>query len=169
MIHQLQAQGLQPIKCGVKKRIIKRLQSQRCRSWQKRFVLHPGAGHDSTYGGATDSPLGTWLPRYTTQQLFSNNLVADQQATVIQSTDLLSAKELELLRRMQAEEIIDYAKGFYQSDFLNSISTVYRCDQCEKEYAELTSLRKHITLKHGASGAQHEIAFQSTVASTPVR
>jgi len=33
-----------PVKCGIKKRIIKKLQQNRARKWESRWVLHPGAG-----------------------------------------------------------------------------------------------------------------------------
>lgn len=58
------------------------------------------------------------------------------------------------MRHLQSGEIADYAHGFYQNEFFNSISTIYTCDSCDKEYYDLSNLRKHVTLKHGWDKAQ---------------
>jgi hypothetical protein len=41
---QLMFSQINPVRCGLKKRIIKKFQQSRARKWENRWVLHPGAG-----------------------------------------------------------------------------------------------------------------------------
>jgi len=52
------------------------------------------------------------------------------------------------LRKLHSTEAIDYSKGFYQNEFLDSISSIYVCDKSKKEFLDLTELRKHVVTKH---------------------
>lgn len=53
-----------PQKCGIKKRIIKKFQQCRARKWESRWVLHPGAGE----AGALRPPKNTDNPEVRNSQ-----------------------------------------------------------------------------------------------------
>lgn len=55
----------------------------------------------------------------------------------VSSIDFLNARELAVLRKLHSTEVVDYSTNFYQNEFFNSISAVYTCDLCNKDFFEL--------------------------------
>ena len=58
--------------------------------------------------------------------------------------DMLTQKEIDLLRQLQSNEAYDYSKGFYFNEFFESIKVMKQCEMCDKEFLDNAELREHI-------------------------
>ena len=136
--------------------------------------MHPGAGDDSAW---FEQPPGedhkaiahpTWYPRWCTKDLIQNQ--AGKNCTLpVSSIDFLNERELAVLRKLHSTEVVDYSTDFYQNDYFDSISAIYTCDQCNKDFFELVNLRKHVATKHFQNRIGQQTTADTTASQTPAK
>ena len=107
-----------------------------------------------------------WIKRWVSKDNF-NPKKTDISCS---ATDQLTQDELTLLRRLQSQEVSEYGRGFYQSDFFDAIMINYNCQHCGKDMHDLPSLRTHIAQKHpNASNVQKSYPTSySTLSMAPM-